>query len=89
MAETKPAEASNGTKPSGVKALLKGLTFHTNKAIEEKDEHGQVVMVHGRPKVRYIPVERDLTEDDVLKYYVSDGAHVIVTKDGKKYRIKQ
>lgn len=84
MAENPPTD---NKKTKSLAPYLKGLTFRTNKAIEMKDEDGKPVMVGGKPRMTYIPVERDLKEDDVLNAYESGGEMVIVTKDGRKYRV--
>lgn len=78
-----------GGKPKSLKSYLKGLTFRTNKQVEVLDEQNKPVMVGGKPRMKYIPVERELQEGDVLKAYESEGEMVIVTKDGRKYRIKK
>jgi len=76
-------------KQRNLKPYLKGLTFRTNKAVEMKDENGKPVLVGGKPRMTYIPVERELREEDVLNVREADGELVIVTKDGRKYRVEK
>lgn len=76
-------------KARSLKSYLKGLTFRTNKAVEMKDENGEPVMVGGKPRMSYIPVERELRDEDVLNVREADGELVIVTKDGRKYRVEK
>lgn len=76
-------------KGRSLKPYLKGLTFRTNKAVEMKDESGKPVMIGGKPRMNYIPVERELREEDVLNVREADGELVIVTKDGRKYRVEK
>lgn len=92
MADPKDQTAGNGengAKPMNVSRYCKGLTFRTNKAVEEKDADGNVVKVNGKPRVKYLPVERDLTPDDLLKHYVDGNEVVLVTKDGRKHRVEK
>ena len=81
--------APDKEKRSALKPYLKGLTFRTNKAVEMKDENGKPVLVGGKPRMQYIPVERDLREEDVLNAREADGQMVIITKDGRKYRVEK
>ncbi len=81
--------ASDREKRIALKPYLKGLTFRTNKAVDMKDDNGKPVLVGGKPRMTYIPVERELREEDVLNVREADGELVIVTKDGRKYRIEK
>ncbi len=58
---------------------LAGLKYHTS----EKKE----INKDGRKVAHYIPLERALTEADVLSYRIVGEEVVIVTKDGQKYRV--
>jgi hypothetical protein len=58
---------------------LKGIMFATSEAKKVKKD--------GRETIRHIPVERQATADDVLNWRVDGDQVVIVTKDGRKYRV--
>lgn len=60
---------------------LKGLKFRTS---EEK-----VVTEDGRKVKKYVPVERDLTPDDVLDWKDYGDDVVIVTADGQKHVVSK
>lgn len=85
---TNPPTDDKDKKGKGLASYLKGLVFRTNKAVEVT-ENGKPVMVGGKPRMTFIPVERDLQEGDVLKSCVDGDDMVIVTKDGRKYRVKK
>ncbi len=59
------------------KKYLAGLTFRTNQVIDGAD---------GR---RFIPVERELTQDDVLNWREEGSVLVIITADGRKQRVER
>jgi hypothetical protein len=86
---TPPTPPATGDKQKGLKPYLKGLTFRTSKAVEMKDENGKPVMVGGKPRMTYMPVERELQEGDVLSVATVGDQMVIVTKDGRKYRVEK
>lgn len=60
---------------------LKGLKFRTSEAKKVKE--------NGADKTKYIPVERDLTQDDVLDWKDNGDSVTIVTKDGQKYGVSK
>lgn len=64
--------------------LLEGLVFHDHRVIVENKRN------HFPPqKVRYTPFTRPLEPGDILDAKEEKGEFVIVTKDGKKYRIQK
>lgn len=87
MAENDAAKVNDKKPGKSLTPYLKGLTFRTNKALEMKDENGKTVMVGGKPRMTYIPVDRDLAPDDVLSAAEVGDEMVLVTKDGRKYRV--
>ena len=74
MADHKEQEA-----PKFDAKWLKGLSFRTSKKEKVKTDGGE--------KAVYRPVERPLKEDDLLSWRIDGGQVVLVTKDGRKYRI--
>lgn len=60
---------------------LKGLKFRTSESKKVKEG--------GAEKTRFFPVERDLTQDDVLDWKDNGDSVVIVTKDGQKYNVSK
>ncbi len=57
------------------KKYLAGLTFRTNQVV--KGEEGN----------RFAPLERELTPDDVLNWREEGTVLIIITADGRKYRV--
>lgn len=88
---TPPTPPDKGEKAKGLnlKPYLRGLAFRTNKAIEMKDENGKPILMGGKPRLTYIPVEREMQEGDVLSHAVVGDEIVLITKDGRKYRIQK
>ncbi len=60
---------------------LKGLVFRTSERKEMEKE--------GRKVPQYIPVERPLTEKEVMAWKEGDTSVTIVTADGRKYTVKK
>ncbi len=60
---------------------LKGILFRTSEAKKVNENNVE--------KLRYTPVERDLTVNDVLNYKDNGNVLIIVTKDGQKYTISK
>ena len=93
MAETKDGEkdqekAEKGPSAAAIAKAIDGLEFRTNKALPVLDDStGKPVMEGGKPKLRYVPDSRAMKPSDVLSAYYADGALVLVSKDGSKYRI--
>jgi urease accessory protein UreE len=63
------------------KKYLAGLTFRSSKAKKVTGEDGT--------KVQHVPVERELTAEDVLDWKDTGAAVVIVTADGQKYTVEK
>lgn len=60
---------------------LKGLIYETSEARTVKEQ--------GENKKRWVPVERELKESDVLSWREKDKFVIIVTKDGKKHVVRK
>ena len=64
--------------------ILEGLVFHDYNVVEENRNN------HFPPKrVRYTPFTRPLGAGDISEVKEERDEFVIVTKDGKKYRIQK
>ncbi|MBI5550740.1 MAG: hypothetical protein HY911_04475 [Desulfobacterales bacterium] len=59
---------------------LTGKTYRTTQAKKQKDEAGKEITVR-------VPVERPLTQGDLLDWQIIGAQVVLVTKDGRKYRM--
>ncbi|WP_447978087.1 hypothetical protein [Candidatus Nitrospira bockiana] len=73
-------ELGTNVKLEQVRAAIKGLKFRTNQEQRGEDEQG-------KESVRYVPVLREMTEEDVLKVRRDGDALIIVSKDGMKHRV--
>lgn len=60
---------------------LAGLTFKGATAKKVKED--------GRERLRHVPFERPLKESDVLSWREEPTEVVIVTADGRKYRVRK
>ena len=56
---------------------LKGLKYRYSKSLTVEE--------NGKPVIKYTPMERDLTPDDVLSCSESPEGFTFVTADGIKY----
>jgi hypothetical protein len=75
----------NDGKESAVKfesKWLKGLVYRTS---EKKKARGK----DGQDEIRRVAVERPLSEAEVLGWKITGNEVVIVSRDGRKYRVKR
>jgi hypothetical protein len=76
-----------GASPADVKKAIGGLKFHENQGQKMLDSEGKAVLLNGQPKLKYSPIERDMTEADVLSHARDGSVVTIVSKDGRKHRV--
>ncbi|MDA8140394.1 MAG: hypothetical protein M0036_17240 [Desulfobacteraceae bacterium] len=74
-----PAKEKAGAAKFDAKWLT-GKTYRTSQAKKQKGEGGKETTVR-------VPVERPLTQGDLLGWRITGAEVVLVTKDGRKYRM--